>query len=110
MAWPAGGGDYGAGRLPPEAEGIPAPHERNGLAGGLGLGSVALRLGHFHEALALAGVLTLAGVVGALAGRLALAGVHAFTLDLGFIGSAGSAYEGGREHHRGGGSQGNAGH
>ena len=49
---------------------------------GLGLRSVALRLGHLHESLALAGILTLAGVVGALAGRLALAGVHSFDTSL----------------------------
>jgi hypothetical protein len=80
------------------------------LAGGLGPGSVALRLGHFREALALAGVLTLAGVVGGLAGRMALAGIHAFALDLGFIGGTGSAHHDGREHYGSGGSQSNAGH
>src|SRR5579863_5593574 len=42
---------------------------------GFGLGRVAVGLGHLEEALALAGVLSLAGVVGALTRRLTLAGV-----------------------------------
>jgi len=82
---------------------------RSGLLSRLGLGRIALRLGHLQESLPLAGVLALAGVIGALAGGLALTGVHPFALDLG-IGGAGCAYERGREHHCGGGGQGNAGH
>src|SRR5882724_2133757 len=52
-------------------------------AGGLFLGRRALLLAHFQEALALAGVLALTRVVGVLAGRLTLAGVHAGALGLG---------------------------
>src|SRR5690349_13306759 len=48
----------------------------------LRLGGIALGLGHFQEALALAGVHPLAGIVGGLAGRLALAGVDPRTLHL----------------------------
>src|ERR1700716_1669826 len=41
---------------------------------------------------------------------MSFAGIHAFTLDLGFISSTSCPDQRGREHHRGGGSQGNAGH
>src|SRR2546422_6435061 len=96
----------------------PAPSAREGPARrlsasvllALGLGGVALGLAHLEEALTIAGVLTLARVVRALAGRFPLAGIHPLTLDLGFVGGTGSPHEGGGEHHRGGGSQGNAGH
>ena len=82
---------------------------RSDLLAGLGLGGVALGLAHLQEALPLAGVLALAGVIGTLASGLALAGIHPFALDLGFVG-AGGAYERSREHHCGGGGQSNAGH
>src|SRR5437763_1580128 len=52
----------------------------------LALGGGALVLGHFREALALARVLALAGIRGALAGALALAGVGAHTLALTCVG------------------------
>src|SRR5882757_8949477 len=41
---------------------------------------------------------------------MALAGIHAFALDLGFISRTGSTDHGGREHHGGGGGQSNARH
>src|SRR5215469_13907981 len=68
---------------------------------GLGLRGVAIRLGHLQIPLALAGVLTLAGVVGALAGRASLAGVHAFAFHLAF-GGAGGGHRRRREHDRSG--------
>src|SRR5690349_919637 len=80
------------------------------LLAGLCLRCVALGLGHLHEALTLAGVLALASVVRALAGRLTLTGVHPLTLDLGFVGGTGSPHERGGKQHRGGSSQSNAGH
>ena len=55
------------------------------LALHLGFRVLALGFGHFQEALALAGVLALAGIVGALAGRLTLAGVHARAMDLAIV-------------------------
>src|SRR5690349_24842343 len=72
------------------------------------LRSIALRLRHLHPPLALAGVLTLAGIVGALAGRVSLAGIDTFTLHLAFLG-AGGAYRHRREHDRSGRGQGNTG-
>jgi hypothetical protein len=46
-------------------------------------------LGHFLESLALAGVLAFAGILRALAGRLALTRIHSVTMHLGFIGAGG---------------------
>src|SRR5690348_15555107 len=73
-----------------------------------GLRSVALRLCHLRPSLALAGVLTLAGIVGTLAGRVSLAGIDTFTLHLAFLG-AGGAHRHRREHDRSGRGQGNTG-
>src|SRR5215469_12842342 len=72
------------------------------------LRSVTLRLRHLDEPLALAGVLTLAGVVGAFAGGVSLAGVDTLALYFSFIG-AGSADRHRREHDRSGRGQGNTG-
>src|SRR4029077_17238648 len=69
----------------------------------------ALLLAHFQEALALAGVLALTRVVGALAGRLTLAGVHAGALGLGLGTRHGGADQAGAEEHGGGGCDGQAG-
>src|SRR6266478_5792042 len=73
------------------------------------LGRRALLLAHFQEALALAGVLALTRVVGALAGRLTLAGVHAGALALGLGTRHGGADQAGAEEHGGGGCDGQAG-
>src|SRR4029077_11246975 len=70
--------------------------------------SVALRLRHFRPTLAFAGVLALAGVVGALAGRVPLARIDAFTLHFSFFGTRG-AHRDRREHDRSGRGQGNTG-
>src|SRR5439155_10439718 len=59
----------------------------------LALGGVALFLGHGREALALAGVLALAGICSALAGALALAGIGADALA--FAGGIGCGRHGG---------------
>src|SRR3569833_4178344 len=77
---------------------------------GLGLRRVALGLGHFQEALALARVLALAGVVGALAGGLALAGVDPFAFHLRFVSGTGGRDGSHRENQRGSGGESNARH
>src|SRR5580704_1033549 len=71
----------------------------------LGLGSVAIRLTHLQIALALAGVLTLAGIVGTLAGGVSLAGVHPLALHLGLF-RVRARQRRAREHDRRGGRQG----
>src|SRR3569833_3080259 len=76
----------------------------------LGLCGIALGLSHLQESLALAGVLSLAGVVRTLAGGLALTGVDTLTLHLAVVGGAGGGDGGHRENHRGGGGESNAGH
>src|SRR3984893_19530395 len=63
----------------------------------------ALLLAPFQEALALAGVLALTRVVGALAGRLTFARVHAGALGLGVSSRHRSADQAGAEEHGGGG-------
>src|SRR5262249_60063780 len=74
----------------------------------LALGSGALVLGHFREALTLAGVLALAGVGSALARALALAGVGAHALA--FAGGiAGGGRQGGAGQEQGGGGDGESG-
>src|SRR5258706_349606 len=77
----------------------------------LALGGVALFLGHGREALALAGVLALAGMVAALAGALALAGVAGHALALRGIGRArrGGGNGAGEEQGGGGGGERGAG-
>src|SRR3569833_2682675 len=77
---------------------------------GLGLRRVALGLGHFQEALALARVLALAVVIGALAGGLALAGVDPFAFHLRFVSGTGGRDGSHRENHRGSGGERNARH
>src|ERR1700730_13692068 len=72
-------------------------------------GRRALLLAHFQEALALAGVLALARVVGALAGRLTFARVHAGALDLGVSTRHGGADQAAAEEHGGGGCNRHAG-
>src|SRR6202158_1022323 len=69
----------------------------------------ALLLAHFQEALALAGVLALTRVAGALARRLTFARVHAGALDLGVSTRHGGADQAGAEEHGGGGCDGHAG-
>src|SRR5882757_4356063 len=73
----------------------------------LALGGVALFLGHGREALALAGVLALAGMVAALAGALALAGVGADAVA--FTGGIGHGRHGGAGQEQSGCSGGNGG-
>src|SRR5260370_10382425 len=73
-----------------------------------GFRRVALRLAHFQEPLAVAGVRALEGVVGALAREVALTGIDTLALHLP-LGRAGSAHRHGREHHRGSRGQGNTG-
>src|SRR5579863_8437191 len=68
---------------------------------GLLLSVLALLLRHFQEALALAGVLSLAGIIGALAGRLTLASIHAGALDLCVRPRNGSADKAGAEEDSG---------
>src|SRR4029077_9993588 len=58
---------------------------------------------------ALTGVFALTRVVGALAGRLTLARVHAGAMDLGVSTRHGGADQAAAEEHGGGGSDGNAG-
>jgi hypothetical protein len=65
------------------------------------LGRVAILLSHFLESLALARVLALAGILCALAGRLALTRIDAITMHLGFI-SAGGGERSNTEQKRGG--------
>ena len=60
------------------------------LLGSLGLRCIAIGLRHFDEALALAGILTLAGVAGALARGLALAGVDPLQWTAAFLAEAGA--------------------
>src|SRR4051812_23819525 len=97
----------------PERPQLPARRQtsRNSVLAGflrLRMRSVALGPGELEETRTLAGVQSLAGVLGALAGRLALAGIHAFALHLAFIGS-GSIEGNSREHHGRRGSQGEGG-
>src|SRR5206468_4083991 len=73
----------------------------------LALGSVALFLGHRREALTLAGVQALAGMVAALAGALALAGVGADAVA--FAGRIGRRRHGGAGQEQSGRSGGNRG-
>src|SRR4029077_21126552 len=80
---------------------------RNDLLG-FGLGGVAIRLAHLHKSLALAGILALARVVGALTRRVSLAGIHTLALHFGLV-STGAADRCGGEHHRRGRGQGNTG-
>src|SRR4029077_13243754 len=75
----------------------------------LGLRVVTFLAGHLEEPLALAGVLTLAGIVGTLAGRLSLAGIHTCAMNLGLIAREGAARENGAEQQGGGSCGGNAG-
>jgi hypothetical protein len=65
------------------------------------LSRVAILLSHFLESLALAGVLAFAGILRALAGRLALTRIDAITMHLGFI-SAGGGERSNTEQKRGG--------
>src|SRR4051812_5308868 len=71
----------------------------------LALGGIAFFLGHGGEALTLAGVLALAGMVAALAGALALAGVGADAVS--FAGGVGHGRHGGAGQEQGGRSGGN---
>ena len=71
------------------------------------LGRFALGLRHLFEALALAGVLTFARVLGRGTGRLTLARVHAIAVDLGFLGARGVSRNA-VEQQRGGGCDGGA--
>src|SRR5258708_21699888 len=73
----------------------------------LALGGFALFLGHGREALALAGVQALAGMVAALAGALALAGVGADAMA--FTGGIGHGRHGGAGQEQSGCSSGNGG-
>src|SRR4051812_28747078 len=73
----------------------------------LALGGVALFLGHGREALTLAGVLALAGMIAALAGALALAGVGADAVA--FTGGVRHGRHGGAGQEQGGCSGGNGG-
>src|SRR4029453_17990799 len=85
---------------------IPASLHLLGLLGGLrlGLGRVALRLRHHHEAFARTVVLALAVVLRGVAVAVTLAGVHALAFDLGcatgFLGMGGPS-EARYEHCRG---------
>src|SRR6185437_13290369 len=88
---------------------VRAPPPPPALLDHLALGVVALGLGHFLEALALAGVHTLAGIVGGLAGRLAFAGIHSCALHLARVRGARRRDRGGREPHRSSGGKGNTG-
>src|SRR5512146_3343350 len=104
------------GRAPPTTPGhsncggaaarAPPPSPRTSLLDHLALGGVALGLGHLLEVLALAGVLTLARIVGGLAGGLAFTGVDSRAFHLAGIGGARRRDRGGREHHRSGGGKG----
>src|SRR4051812_29424165 len=89
--------------------GIPGPDPARPDLGRreLALGGSAFVLGHFREALALAGVLSLAGVRGALAGALALAGIGADALT--FAGGVGHGRHGGAGQEQGGCGGGNGG-
>jgi len=58
---------------------------------------LALLLGHFQKALSLAGVLAFTGILGALAGRLTLASIHAAAMDLRVRPRDGSADKAGAE-------------
>ena len=70
---------------------------------------VTFLAGHLEEPFALAGVLPLAGIVGTLAGRLSLAGIHTCAMNLGLIAREGAARENGAEQQGGGSCGGNAG-
>src|SRR6267143_871393 len=103
-SWAAAPGEPRAGSVPARGRG-----SLLAVALHLFLGRRALLLAHFQEALALAGVLALARVVGALAGRLTLAGVHAGALGLGLGTRHGGADQAGAEEHGGGVCDGQAG-
>jgi hypothetical protein len=79
----------------------PFPNEV-GLALELALGSSATFLGQLREALTLAGVLALAGMIAALAGALALAGVRADAVA--FASSVGNGRHGRASQEQGGSS------
>ena len=66
------------------------PPTEGSLLASLYLGGVAILLRQFFETVALAGILAFARVIGALAGGLALARIHAITVHLCFIGSSGA--------------------
>jgi len=66
------------------------PPREGSLLARLCLGGVAILLRQFFETVALAGVLTFTRVLCALAGRLALARIHAITVHIRFIGSSGA--------------------
>src|SRR6185437_12268485 len=72
----------------------------------LALGSGALALGHGREALTLAGVLALAGMVAALTGALALAGVGADAVT--FVSRIGRSRHGRTRQEKGGGGGGDS--
>src|SRR3974377_679423 len=83
-----GGGPGGAGApgVGTAGRGGQPPPPQILLLGELGLCRVAVRLGQLQEALALALVLALAGVVGRRAGRGSLAGIDSLAIDLRLLG------------------------